>query len=191
MYRFAQPLHRNLCLAVALGLGLFAQGAVAAASLPDAKLAVVDYQRVLKQSEAGKDVHRQFDEYRKGFQAAVKHDEDELRAVEDKLKEEKPSLTPAEFEKRRRAFEDRVIALQRRAQDSMRALDNGFQQSMNDLHNKVLPLVKEISEQHGYNVVVDRSKVVIALKAIDLTDEVIDVVNKKIPKFKVSKPTVK
>jgi len=182
-----------LCLGCATALllaGLTATGADAAA-LPEAKVAVVDYQRILKQSEAGRDIHRQIDEYRKSFQASVKRDEDELRTVEEKLKQERATLPPAEFDKRRRAFEERVIALQRRAQDSMRALDDGFQVAMNNLHKEVLPLVKQVTEGQGYNVVVDRSKVVIVLKALDLTDEVIGVLNKQVPKLKVPKPTVK
>jgi outer membrane protein len=191
MLRLVRSFQRNLWLAGLLALGSLPLAGAVAATLPEAKFAVVDYQKVLKQSEAGQDVHRQFEDYRKSFQALVKHDEDTLRAVEEKLKQDRASLAPAEFEKRRRTFEERVIALQRRAQDSMRALDNGFQESMNDLHKKVLPLVKELSEKQGYNIVVDRSKVVIALKAVDLTDEVIDAVNKQIPKFKVPKPTVK
>ena len=162
-----------------------------AAALPEANVAVVDYQRLLKQSAAGRDVHRQIDSYRKSFQAEVKREEEALRNVEEKLKRERDSLSASEFQKRKRDFEERVIALQRRAQDSMRALDRSFQESMNKLHTRVLPLVEDISNKQGYNVVVDRSKVVIVLKTRDLTDEVIAVLNKKIPKLKVPKPKAK
>ena len=62
---------------------------------------------------------------------------------------------------------------------------------MDKLHNRVLPLVEDISGKQGYNVVVDRSKVAIVLKTRDLTDEVIEVLNKKIPKLKVPKPKTK
>lgn len=180
-----------LLTAAALAFSALPMKTAPAAALPEANVAVVDYQRLLKQSAAGRHVHRQIDNYRKSFQAEVKREEEALRDVEEKLKRERDTLSASEFQKRKRNFEERVIALQRRAQDSMRALDRSFQESMSKLHNRVLPLVEDISGKQGYNVVIDRSKVVIVLKTRDLTDEVIAVLNKKIPKLKVPKPTTK
>lgn len=157
-------------------------------SLPAAKVAVVDYQRVLKESDAGKGIHRQIEGYRKTLQARIKQEEDKLRSAEDDLKRQRTVLKADEFERRRREFEEQVIALQRRAQDWMRALEQTYQESMNRLHDPLLPLVQEITHQRGYNIVVDNSKILVVAKGRDLTDEVIAQLNKKVPKIQVPKP---
>lgn len=165
-------------------------GVANAQSLPAAKVAVVDYQRVLKDSDAGRDIHRQISAYRKTLQERIKRQEDKLREAEDELKRQRAELKPDDFEKRRRDFEGKVIALQRQAQDWMRALEQTYQEAMSRLHEPLLPLVREMTEQQGYNIVVDNSKVLIVAKARDLTDEVIAQLNKKVPKIQVPKPKI-
>lgn len=183
-------LGKSLQLAVLiLALGCLAPAAGARAqALPPAKVAVIDYKRVLNTSSAGKDIHRQIESYRKSLQARIKVDEDKLRATEDELRSQRATLSPEEFQKRRRDFENKVIALKRRAQDWMRALQDTYQQAMAELHKPLLPLVREITQRRGYNIVVDNSQVLMVAKGLDLTDEVIARLNKKIPKMQVPKP---
>jgi len=174
-----------LTLAIILGGPL---DVAVAQSLPAAKVAVVDYQRVLKDSDAGRDIHRQIDAYRKTLQEKIKREEDKLREAEDELKRQRGTLKPDDFDKRRRQFEEKVIALQRQAQDWMRTLEQSYQESMSRLHEPLLPLVREMTQQRGYNIVVDNSKVLVVANERDLTDEVIQQLNKKVPKIQVPKP---
>jgi outer membrane protein len=172
-------------------LALASTARAASSTLPVPNVAVVDYERVLKECEAGKDVVRQIDAYRKEFQAEVRREEDKLRKVEDELKQQRATLPPDDFDKKRRAFEDRVITLQRRAQDSVRALESTFQESINKIHDMLLPQLEELTRKQGYNVVIDKTKVAIVLKTLDVTEEAIAALNKKVPKLKVAKPTIK
>jgi outer membrane protein len=190
MHLSVRDLLRPAALA-ALLLAVPAAAQAAADKIPKPKVAVVDYQRLLKDSAAGKDVLRQIDAYRKDFQAEVRREEAKLREVEERLKRNRATMPADEFARKRREFEDQVISLQRRAQDSVRALDSAFQESMNRIHERLLPELEEVTRKQGYNVVIDRSKTTIAMRTIDVTEKVLEALDKKVPKLKVAKPAIK
>ena len=164
---------------------------LAAEKLPVAVIAVLDAQRVLNESRAGRDIHRQVDAYRKAFQSEIKKEEAKLRDMEEELKRQRAILAPAVFEKRRRDFETRVLTLQRRAQSRSQVLKRSFDDAMRELRKPLLPLVRKLTARLGYNVVVDNSQVLMVVKGRDITETVIERLNEKVPSVKVAKPTSK
>ena len=113
-----------------LVIGLLALGSAAplrAATLPEAMIAIVDYQRVLRESKAGKGIHAQIAAYRTRYQTAIKAEELKLRGIEDDLKRQRGVLALKVFQERRRQFEARVIKLQRQVQERTRRLDRAFE----------------------------------------------------------------
>ncbi|MDP6706125.1 MAG: OmpH family outer membrane protein [Alphaproteobacteria bacterium] len=185
---------RRLLVITGLVLGALAlvpaAGAEAAEKLPEPVIAVLDSQRVLRDSKAGRDIRRQIDAYRKAYQAEIKAEEAKLRQIEDKLKRQRAVLAPDIFEKRRREFEQRVISLQRRVQDRTRALDRAFDSAMRELRKPLIPLVRDLTRRSGYNLVVDNSQVLMALKGRDITESVIAQLDKRISSMKVPEPTI-
>lgn len=162
-----------------------------AEKLPVAVIAVLDNQRVLRESKAGRDIRRQIDAYRKAYQAEIKGEEAKLRETEDELKRQRAVLAPKIFEKRRRDFEARVISLQRRVQDRTRALDRAFDNAMQELRKPLIPLVRDLTRRLGYNLVVDNSQVLMVLKGRDITETVIAHLDKRVASVKVPDPAGK
>lgn len=165
--------------------------AYGAEKLPVSVIAVLDAQRVLRDSKAGRDIRRQIDAYRKAYQAEIKAEETKLRATEEELKRQRTVLAPDVFEKRRRDFEERVISLQRRVQDRTRALDRAFDGAMQELRKPLIPLVRDLTKQLGYNVVVDNSQVLMVLEGRDITETVIAHLDQRIASVKVPDPAGK
>ena len=173
---------------LALGLAAALASPASAAELPPAVIAVLDYQSVLRESLAAKDIRRQIEAYRKAYQQEIARDEGKLREDEEELKRQRAVLAPAAFEERRRAFESRVIDLQRRVQDRTRQLDQAFDKAMGELRNPLIPIVKELTVQMGVNVVVENSQVLVVSKSLNITDQVIQRLNQRVPSVEVPKP---
>ena len=89
----------RILLAQLISLGIM--GMPLAQDLPRAVVAVLDYARILKVSDAAKDGGRQIRQYRDGFSEEIRADELRLRAAETTLKRERIGLSPGDFEKRR------------------------------------------------------------------------------------------
>ena len=175
------------CAALLLAGGLLAAPA-AGADLPPAQIAVLDYQAVLRDSLAAQQVRREIDEYRKSYQEEMTREEEQLRSEEQELKRLRATLPAAAFDERRRSFERRVQETQRRAQDQARSLDRMFNHSMGQLRRQMAPIVADLTKQLGFNLVVDKSQILFAARALDISEEVAAAINKKLPHVEVVRP---
>lgn len=169
-----------VCLALA--------GPAAAADLPKAVVAILDYQYVMRESAAAKDIRQQIQTYRQTYQQGISDDEEALRREEQELKQQRAVLTPEAFDEKRQAFERKVIDMQRQVQDRTRQLDRSFNAAMSQVQDAVVPIVKELTTEMGFNVVVDKSQVLFAKKALDITEQVVAELDKQLPHVEVPKP---
>ena len=156
--------------------------------MPKAVVAVLDYAQILKTSDAAKDIRRQVQVYRDGFRDAIQDEERRLRQVEAELKRQRSALSPEEFEKQRQEFKGQVIAAQRRAQGFKQQLDRALKSAMNEVQQAVIPIVKKLTEKRGYTIVVDKSQVLFADRALDITNDVIVQLNQTMSTVTVPKP---
>jgi Skp family chaperone for outer membrane proteins len=156
--------------------------------LPPAVVAVLDFQLVLRESTAARDIREQIEVYRKGYQDEVKKEEEKLRAEEAELKRQRTILSPEAFEDRRRKFEDKVREVQRQVQERTRALDAAFNEAMEQLQATMVPIVTEMTRAGRFNIVVEKSQVMFAQTDLDITAEVIEKLNARLKTIKVPPP---
>ncbi len=159
-----------------------------AEDFPKAVVAVLDYAKILRTSDAARDAGRQIKQYRNSFRDAMQADEIRLRRAETDLKRQRSTLDQVEFKKRRQEFKEQVIAAQKRAQDHKRKLDRAMQRAMEKIQGAMIPIVKALTEAKGFTLVIDKSQVLFADKALDVTDEVMGQLNQKLRTITVPKP---
>ena len=163
-------------------------GVALAQDLPVAVVAVIDYTKILKNADAAKDVSLQIQKFRKKFSEEVRAEELRLRGVEAKLKRERSKLNSEEFNGRRKKFREQVLAAQKLGQDRKRQLSHAMEDAMRKIQRTVIPLVKEITKEYGYTLVVEKSQVLFASRVLEITDKVLQKLNQKLRTIKVPKP---
>ena len=161
---------------------------VRAQDLPRAVIAVLDYAKILRASDAAKGVSRQIRQYRESFQAEIQADEIRLRGVETDLKRQRNVLSPAAYEKRRQDFREQVIAAQKRGQKQKTQLGQALKGAMDQIQGAVIPIVKTLTETKGFTLVVDKTQVLFANKALDITNDVMLHLNQELLTIIVPKP---
>ena len=180
---FPLPLLFLILLFVALGgAGTQAQ------DMPKAAIATLDYARILQASDAAKDIRRQVKLYQDGFRKEFQTAEHRLRETEAELKRQRKTASPEAFEKKRQKFKSQVVAVQRWGQDYKRQLDRAAKMAVAKVQRAFIPIVKKLAGERGFNIVVDDSKVLFADRRIDVTDEVMVLLNQEIRTTAVSKP---
>ena len=176
--------------AVAMLLSLV--GSVAAAqaqqTLAPAVIAVLDFQRVLRDSTAGGEIRRQMEGFRKRLQDEVAKEEQDLKAAEQDLLARRAQLSSTQFDDARRDLERRLVDAQRRAQDHARDLDRSFNTAAGQVQAALLPIVQELARQSGFNLVVEKSQVLVVANAVDLTNPASQQLNQRLPAMKVTPP---
>ena len=157
------------------------------AAMPRSSIAVLDYQRILRNSIAAQDIRSKIETYRKKYRDRFTAEERQIREKTDKLKAQRSILSSSAFASKRTQYEQEIRALQKRIQVKKLAMDNVFKKSMADIQKALVPIVRDITKRRGYNLVVDSSNVLFAAKTMDITEQVLTQLNKKLPAVAIQK----
>lgn len=153
----------------ALAAPMFAQNAA------PQRVAVIDYQKVLLTSVAGKATSEKFKKLVEDREAQGQKLQGEIKKLEDDINGKKMSLSEEKLSDMQKQLSDKRIALQRYGQDAQRELEEAEDREMAALQSKVLPVITAIGKEMGLAAVFSKfqSGLLYASDAIDITDTVI------------------
>ncbi len=175
---------RRPLLVGTLAAGLL--GRVAAGQpLPATVAAVVDHQRILRESRAAKSVQQQLEVRRKLYLDQLAKEEQRLAEVAKDLARQRGVLAAEVFAAKRKEYEEAVQALQRASNERRRQLDEALAAANNQIRQALKEIVDELAETRGFNLVLPASGVLLFSPKIDITDEVMARLDKKLPSVKV------
>ena len=161
-------------LMTTLVLAVLAVPAFAQTTAPS-RVAVINVQRVLAESETGKAALEKLRKLQEERQARLKKMDDEIRALDTDLSQKRLSLSPEKIEELQKQISDRRITLQRSAQDAERELQAARDKELQEMEKQIMPLIDEIGKEMGFAAIFNKfeSGLVYASPAIEITDAVI------------------
>jgi Skp family chaperone for outer membrane proteins len=175
-------------LAVVAAVVFLACAAVPASAQGLPGVAVVDIQRVLRESAASKSIQGQIEKQRAAYQQEITKQENELRTAEQELNRQRTLVSPEAFNERRRQFEQRVGNLQRDVQNRKRELDKSFSTAMRTVENSLRQIIEQLVTERKLTLVLIKTQTVFSAPELELTDEVMKRLNAKLPSVKVPPP---
>lgn len=170
-------LSRILLVALICALPLTAQA--------EAKIAVLNIQEIMRESLAAKSVKTTLENQQKSFQSEMTKKEQDLQAKEKKLAEQRAVLSQEEFEKRVKEFRTQATGAQREVQAKKARLDKAFADALAEIQKSVMDIVSEKAKAEQIQMVVPTSQLLYADPTLDITDEVLTQLNKRLPKVQV------
>ena len=152
----------------ALALPTFAQSA-------PARVAVIDVNKVLMSSTAGKAAYERLKKMQDDRVAQAKKLDDEIAALDKDINEKKLTLSEEKLADMSKRLNDKKIAMQRFAQDADREIGEARARELQALEQKIKPVIDAIGKERGLAAIVNKfeSGLVYASDAIDITDTVI------------------
>lgn len=158
--------------AVAAVLALVALPGVASAQT---KVGVVDAQRLVTDSVAGKAALARMRKIQEEKVAEFKTKQDEIDQLRRRLSEGRLSLAEDKITELEKELEDKGTAFRRFQEDAERDFKKLQEQTFADIEKKVAPIIDEIGREGGYSLIFNKfqSGLVYADEATDLTDQVI------------------
>ncbi|MBI5562581.1 MAG: OmpH family outer membrane protein [Deltaproteobacteria bacterium] len=143
----------------------------------DARIAVIDIQKIETESKAGMEAKASFSKEVEARTKVITAREESLRQLDEEYKKDRDSLTAAQRSER----EDRLA---REAREIKRLRDDAsgeLQKKGMELRGKnlkdIIAVVKKAAEEGRYTLVLDRRQIVYAPDSIDITRNVIDMYN--------------
>lgn len=146
----------------------------------ETKIAVVDVEKILTESSAGKSIQSQLNTRRESFQQEFSGREDTLMASQKALMDQKNDLNPEEFSSKRSEFEKQLFETKSLFQKRRNSLDKGLSNALEGLRKHIVQVTAEVSNESGYKMVLTRDSVVIVEKEMDITDLVLLRLNAKV-----------
>ncbi len=160
---------------------------VFAAPGPPTKLVVIDKVAIMQGSKVGQDVARQVQAIANQAKNDLTAQGQALQAEGRALQQQVAILAPDAKAKRLSAFQAKERALQSAAQKKDEQIKAGFYQARQAMEQALGPILQEVIKEKGANIVVDKQAVVFATaNSFDITAEVINRLNQKMPTYKVN-----
>jgi len=179
---------RKLMLTLAAGVLILggvpwlarAQGAPSPAGA-DLRLAVVDMDRVMVESDMGKAEQAGLDKLKADRTNIITSKQKELEAMEEQIRNASLSWSDEKREETSRAYEARRIELRRLNEDATRDVQAEFNRSLQKMQKAALEVTMGIGKERGFTLIFEKNTapVLYATDAIEITGEVISRLNAK------------
>lgn len=150
------------------------------------KIAVVDIEKLLNESKAGKSISQQIETKQQAFQKEFSQKEKDLSDAQKKLIEEKKTITAEDFAKKRKEFEEKLIETRKLFQKRRTDMDRALGEAMVALRKNIIETAAGVAEKENYDILLTRDSVVIVDKTLDITDQVLKDLDTKIDNIKLS-----
>ena len=160
-------------------------GRIVAVEFP---IAVLDVQKILRDSSAVKNIREQVTKYGSSFENEIEKERNEIRAANQELTRQRTILSPDAFAEKRRVFEEKVVGVQRLVQQRQRELDASRNRAMAEVNKAYTEVVAKFAAERNLAVILRKVQTVFTLGNLDVTQEVLSRLNKQLPTVKIDKP---
>jgi len=150
--------------------------------------AVLDVQKILRSAKAVKSIRDQITAYGTAFEKEIEKEREKLRKGNQELARQRTILAPEVFAEKRREFEQRVVEVQRMVQKRQRDLDKSRTVAMAKVNKSYIDIVTKLANERELFMIIRKGQTAFANPSLDVTKEVLDLLNKKQPTVKVEKP---
>jgi outer membrane protein len=140
-----------------------------------ARVAVVDVQKVLTQSTAGKAAYEKLKKMQEDRLNKAKQMDEEMKKLETDLNTKRISLAEDKLAEMSKQLADKKIAMQRYAQDADREIGEARDRELQALQVKIEPVIDALGKEMGLALIFNKfeSGLVYASEAVEITDTVI------------------
>ena len=144
------------------------------------KIGIVDFRYILKKSNAIKILGDKFVLFEKKINQNIKLKQKKLKIAEKKILSKKNKLTDTDYKNKLKLFKSEVFEVQKKYKEDKLLLNNSFQMLQKKLKDLLAQVIKDVSKKRDINVVFLKENVFLFNDpSIDLTNEVLDLFNKK------------
>ena len=140
----------------------------------------IDFGKVMNESIAGKKAQDQLKSLFKNSNKKVNDTGKKLKEEETKLISQKTVLSKDEYKKKADALRKKVFNLNKERENSIKDIATKRTKAKDELLKKLNPILGEYMEEKNIAVVIDKKNVLMGNKKFELTNEIIDILNKEL-----------
>jgi len=149
-----------------------------------AKIGVVDFEKVIKESSAGKLTQKELRKKGEGFKGKLNKEKESLDAISKAFEREALVLSPEKKRDKEREFRIRVNDFKKMQEDYTKELRRIEIEKINQMQKDVFQIANDIGKKEGFLLIIERKTagVIYMPSNVNITDEVIKKYNAKVAK---------
>jgi outer membrane protein len=149
--------------------------AVAMPAAAQSKVAVIDVQRVVTESDPGKEVMQRLKALTDAKSQEGQVLQQEMATLQDQFNKQRFTVSEARQAEMSKEIEDKQIAIRRFQDDAQREIQEAQRRELGGLEERILPIINQVGQEQGFTLIFNKfqSGLVYADEAIDITDDVI------------------
>ncbi len=171
-------------MSAAVAIMLILSGCAGGAGKIDAKIGVINPQRLLNETSAGKKAKESLATFSKNRQALMELEEKELRRMEEDFMKQASVLSPAAKRDREEQFRRRMQEYQQKASELNREVQEKQKDVLEGFRDKIEMIAAKVAKRLGLQVIVDKSKggpTIYHEEGLDISGPVIEEFNREYP----------
>ena len=151
------------------------------ASPPAAVIGVLSARDVFRGSAAAQQLERILGERKAKFEQDVQKEQNAWRELQQAFSNQRGNMTPEQIRAKERELQDRVTNAQRQFRDRQRILQQASEYAGTQIERATIMIVRQVADSRGINLVLHREQVLLNTPEFDLTEGVIQQLNRLLP----------
>jgi len=168
-----------------------AEVSVDAANAADLRIAVVSMDKIQTEAKVLEDLHKQRADFEKSLKSKLEKEQKAIEKEKADIEKSQDVLSQEALQRRVIEYQRRVNDFQRKITESAQAIEVSYQNALNTIQKDHLdPVIQTIIAKKNLSLVIDgrMARVGKNVKNLDITDEVVNSLNKKVSSVKMEKP---
>ena len=162
-----------------------------AANASSLRIAVVNMDKIQTKAKVLEDLHKQRANYEKKLKSQLEKEQKSIEKEKADIEKSQDLLSQEALQKRVIDYQRRVNEFQRNLSESAQSIETSYQDALNKIQkNHLDPVIQAIIAKKDLSLVIDGRMARIGenVKDLDITDEVVDALNKKVSTVKMATP---
>ena len=155
--------------------------------LAENKVAYIDLDKILINTESGKSLFKQLNNLEKLKLEDLENEEKKFKEEENKILSTKNILTQDEYIKKVNAFKKKIPVYQNKKKSIIADLQKKRNAEIVRFLKMTNPFIESIMDKNSIDILIEKKNIFIAKSSTDITNIVIDDINKNIKNFEIEK----
>ena len=148
-------------------------------------IAVVDVQSIWEKSSAAEEARKQLKSKDESFVAEVKKKDEELKKEDEELSKKRSVLSADAYEAQRKAFKEKQVAISTALERKRENLKKSIAKATDTVQAAIFDIVASLAKEKEFELAIPKSQAVYASSQIDITADVLKILNQKLPKIDI------
>ena len=146
----------------------------------------IDFKYILNESAAGKKAQDSLKSKLNNGLKNLKEKEKKIQDEEKKIIQQKKLISPEDYKKKVDDLRKKVSSLQKERNDLLENISKQRTKARNELLKNLNPILSGYMKENQIRVILDKKSILLADENLDITEEIISILNKKLKSININ-----